>query len=84
MSGNRLAVRRYRFRRASEPPVPGHGDLMRRAFEDAAVSVARMNGLKTVTINVGVFVNRKWETWMESIGYVFNRTEGAWIKTITL
>lgn len=80
--GGSLAVRRWRTQRLKAPP--GHGRLMHEAFEDAAVSVARMNGLKTVTIDIGVIINRTWGKWLTSIGYVYNRAEGVWIKTINL
>jgi hypothetical protein len=80
--GSTLAVRRFRIARVAAPP--GQGSLVSEAFEDAAVSVARANGLKTVTINVGVIVNPGWREWLESLGYVYNQAEGGWIKTIIL
>ncbi len=80
--GSRLAVRRFRIERVKAPP--GQGSLVSESFEDAAASVARMNGLKTVTIDVGIITNPGWREWLEGLGYVFNQTEGAWIKTIQL
>jgi hypothetical protein len=80
--GSRLSVRRYRIERVNAPP--GQGSLVSESFEDAAASVARMNGLKTVTIDVGRITNPGWREWLEGLGYVFNQTEGTWIKTITL
>jgi hypothetical protein len=80
--GSRLAVRRFRIERVNAPP--GQGSLVSEAFEDAAATVARTNGLKSVTINVGVIINPGWREWLEGLGYVFVQTEGAWIKTIKL
>jgi hypothetical protein len=79
--GASLAVRRWRIQRLKAPP--GQGRAMHEAFEDAAVSVARANGLKTVIIDVGVIINRAWAKWLKSIGYVRNQ-DNVWIKTITL
>jgi hypothetical protein len=80
--GSRLAVRRFKIQRVGAPP--GHGSLTSEAFEDAAVSVARTNGLKSVTIDVGVITNPGWREWLESLGYVYTPAEGGWIKTIIL
>src|SRR5574337_576193 len=80
--GSRLAVRRFRIARVNAPP--GHGDLMRRAFDQAAVATARRYGLKTVSIDVGIIINPEWRVLMEDLGYVYTPAEGAWIKTITL
>lgn len=80
--GSRLAVRRFRIERVAAPP--GQGSVLSEAFEDAAAAVARKNGLKTVTIDVGIIVNPGWREWLESLGYVYTAAEGGWIKTITL
>jgi hypothetical protein len=42
--------------------------VMNQAFEDAAVRVARNNGLKQVTINVGRITNPSWRVYLESRG----------------
>ncbi len=80
--GSNLAVKRFRIDRVNAPP--GYGSIAAEAFEDAATNVARSHQMKSVTINVGIFTNPGWRVWMESLGYVFNRTEGAWIKVIKL
>ncbi len=80
--GTSLAVKRFEIRRVA---IDGAGGkVAAEAFEDAAVNVARSRGLKSVSINVGVIVNPGWRQWMESMGYIFVQTEGAWIKTIKL
>ena len=53
-------------------------------FEKAAVEVARLNGAKSVTINVGIIINAGWKKLLEARGYVHVLEEGAWIKTINL
>jgi hypothetical protein len=63
---------------------------MRAAFEEAAANVARINGLRTVTIDVGFITNPGWREVLEQVGYV--RTVivtpagpmNTWIKTISL
>lgn len=80
--GSNLAVKRFEIRRVNAPP--GHGSIAAEAFEDAAMNVARSHQMKSVSINVGVIINPGWRQWMESLGYVFNQAEGAWIKTIKL
>jgi hypothetical protein len=80
--GSRLAVRRFRIARVNAPP--GHGDIMRMAFDQAAVATARRYGLKTVSIDVGVIINPGWIEFMKDAGYKYIQTEGAWIKTIAL
>jgi Domain of unknown function (DUF4157) len=80
--GTNLAVKRFEIRRVA--PGGAGGKVAAEAFEDAAANVARSHGLKSVSINVGVIVNPGWRQWMESMGYVFVQTEGAWIKTIKL
>ena len=84
VQGSRLAVRRFESKIPHVLRGKGLGSRMNAAFEEAAVSVAYMNGVKTVTINVGIITNPGWRVLMEARGYVFNRAEGAWIKTITL
>jgi GNAT superfamily N-acetyltransferase len=80
--GSNLAVRRLEAVLPPSQRGQGLGTQLVEAFEEAAVSVARANGLKTVTINVGVFTNESWRLRMEARGYVYTPTEGAWIKTI--
>ena len=84
IQGSRLAVRRFESKIPHALRGKGLGSRVNAAFEEAAVSVAYMNGVKTVTINVGFVRNPGWRVLLEARGYVFNRTEGAWIKTITL
>jgi Domain of unknown function (DUF4157) len=79
--GTHLAVKRFEIRRVADG---AGGKVAAEAFEDAAVNVARSQGLKSVSINVGVIVNPGWRQWMETMGYVFVQKEGAWIKTIKL
>jgi hypothetical protein len=82
--GNVLAVRRF----MSELPeaLRGRGTGMRvtAACEDAAVEIGRLNGAKTVTIDVGLIINPGWRTLLEARGYVHILTEGKWVKTIKL
>lgn len=86
--GDRLAISRYSTHRVNAPR--GQGQVINEAFEDAAVAVARKNGLKTVTINVGKVTNPGWREYLESIGYKKTaiNTEGGvtfdWVKTVTL
>jgi len=87
--GRRLVVSRYSTQRVNAPP--GHGRVMNAAFEDAVVAIARKNGLKTVTIDVGMIINPGWRVYLESIGYVRTMTEtvgggfvNSWVKTIKL
>jgi hypothetical protein len=88
--GRRLIISRY----SSEIPEAlrgaGLGGRVNAAFEDAAVATARMNGLKTVTIDVGRIVNPGWREYLEARGYVKTAIETDtgmafdWIKTIEL
>jgi hypothetical protein len=80
--GTNLAVKRFEIKKVA--PDGMRGKLAAEAFEDAAVNVARSHGMKSVTINVGIFTNPVWREWMESMSYVFVQAEGAWIKTIKL
>jgi hypothetical protein len=47
----------------------GTGPHVTLAFEKAAIEVGHMNGAKTVTINVGIIVNRGWQKLLETRGY---------------
>ena len=60
--------------------------VVRAAFEEAAVNVARINGLKTVTIDVGFIINPGWRVVLENLHYVRTTVGGltTWIKTINL
>jgi hypothetical protein len=87
--GKTLAISRHSTQRVNAPG--GHGRVMNQAFEDAAVQVARDNGMKRVTINVGRITNPSWRVHLESHGYVRTNTptdDGGfnidWIKTIKL
>ncbi len=89
--GSRLAVSRYSSQIAPALRGRGLGGRVNAAFEEAAVTAARMNGLKTVTIDVGMIVNPGWRVYLESRGYVRTMVNNAyggfsnnWIKTITL
>jgi hypothetical protein len=80
----RLAVKRYLM--VAENPGLGQGSVVRAAFEEAAVNIARINGLKTVTIDVGFIVNPGWRVILENLHYVRTTVGGltTWIKTINL
>ena len=85
--GKTLAISRYSTQRVGAPG--GHGRVMNQAFEDAAVQVARSNGMKRATINVGRITNPSWRVHLESQGYVRTQTDTGdggfnidWIKTI--
>jgi Domain of unknown function (DUF4157) len=87
--GERLIVSRFKL--VADVPGAGQGSIMREAFEEAAVDVARRKGLKTVTIDVGIVTNEGWRVVLEGVGYVRTQisTSGggfatAWIKTIHL
>jgi hypothetical protein len=80
--GSTLAVRRFQ----SKAAVPGQGTGARlvRDFEDAAAELGRLNGSKTVTIDVGIITNPGWREFLEARGYVFTPKAGGWVKTIEL
>ena len=88
--GRNLAVSRFSSHVAPALRGQGQGSLINAAFEEAAVAAARMNGLKTVTIDVGIIVNPGWRVLLESRGYVKTMTQTAdgfsngWVKTIKL
>jgi hypothetical protein len=75
-----LAVKR--FMTYASTPGQGIGYRMAKEFEDAAVVVGRVNGAKTVTVNVGVIVNKGWQKVLAGRGYGYIASEGGWIKTI--
>ena len=82
--GSRLAIKRSKMTVLKEVERgQGKGSRMVRDFEDAAVEVARSNGLKSVTIDVGFITNPGWRQVLESMGYVRNATND-WVKTIKL
>jgi hypothetical protein len=80
--GSVLAVKRF-MSKALEPGK-GAGYRMAKEFEDAAAEVGRLNGAKTVTVDVGIIINPGWRQILESRGYVHIMEEGAWVKTIKL
>lgn len=87
--GERLVVSRFKI--VADVPGAGQGSIMRDAFEEAAVDVARGKGLKAVTIDVGIVTNERWRVVLEGVGYVrtqVSRPGGgfatSWIKTINL
>ncbi|HEY1248213.1 MAG TPA: DUF4157 domain-containing protein, partial [Nitrososphaera sp.] len=83
-TGSELAVSRSGIAAAS--PGMGAGTQVTRAFEEAAVELGRLNGAKTVTIDVGRIINPGWREIMEARGYVRTLTEEGinWIRTIKL
>jgi len=82
--GNTLVVRRFMSKLPDALRGQGTGMRVTAAFEDAAVEVARLNGAKTVTIDVGIIVNPGWRQLLEARGYIHVMEQGAWIKTIKL
>jgi hypothetical protein len=77
--GSTVAVKRI----MSSAAVPGQGTgyVMAIEFERAAVEVGRMNGAKTVTVDVGIIVNEGWKKVLEGRGYV-EISPWQWVKTI--
>lgn len=82
--GSTLVVRRFMSKLPDALRGQGTGMRVVAAFEDAAAEVARLNGAKTVTIDVGIIINPGWRQLLEARGYIHVLTEGAWIKTIKL
>lgn len=82
--GSRLAVKRFMSKLPAAAQGVGIGTRLSMDFEEAAVTVARMRGFKSVTIDVGIIVNPAWRVFLEARGYVHNLTAGSWIKTIIL
>ena len=82
--GSTLVVRRFMSKLPEALRGQGTGMRVMAAFEDAAAEVARLNGAKTVTIDVGIIINPGWRTLLEARGYVHILEQGAWIKTIKL
>lgn len=82
--GSTLVVRRFMSKVPEMLRGQGTGMRVTAAFEDAAVEVARLNGAKTVTIDVGIIINPGWRQLLEARGYIHVLEEGAWIKTIKL
>jgi predicted GNAT family acetyltransferase len=82
--GNTLVVSRFMSKLPDALRGQGTGMRVTAAFEDAAVEVARLNGAKTVTIDVGIIINPGWRQLLEARGYIHVMEQGAWIKTIKL
>lgn len=82
--GNTLVVSRFMSKLPDALRGQGTGMRVTAAFEDAAVEVARLNGAKTVTIDVGIIINPGWRQLLEARGYIHVMEQGAWIKTINL
>jgi hypothetical protein len=83
--GSRLAVKRLMMLVEMEQRGQGQGYVMRAMFEEAAKNVARINGFKTVTIDVGLIVNEGWQVVLKAAGYVPSSDSiPYWIKTIPL
>lgn len=80
--GNTLLVSRWMSKLPEALRGKGTGMQIAREFEDAAVEVARVNGAKTVKVDVGTIVNPGWREVLEARGYVYVAKEGSWIKTI--
>jgi len=82
--GSVLAVRRFMSKLPEALRGKGTGTRVTAAFEDAAVEIGRLNGAKTVTIDVGIIINPGWRELLEARGYVHILEDGAWVKTIKL
>ena len=82
--GSVLAVRRFMSKLPEALRGRGTGTRVTAAFEDAAVEIGRLNGAKTVTIDVGIIINPGWRELLEARGYVHILEDGAWVKTIKL
>lgn len=82
--GSVLAVRRFMSKLPEALRGRGTGLQVTAAFEQAASEVGRLNGVKTVTIDVGLVINAGWRSILESRGYVHILEEGRWVKTIKL
>jgi hypothetical protein len=80
--GSVLAVKRFMSKALK--PGQGAGYRMAKEFEDAAAEVGRLNGAKTVTVDVGIIINPGWRQILEARGYVKLVNEGRWVKTIAL
>jgi Domain of unknown function (DUF4157) len=78
--GSVLAVKRFMSKALK--PGQGAGYRMAKEFEDAAAEVGRLNGAKTVTVDVGIIINPGWRQILEARGYVWIVEEGRWVKTI--
>jgi hypothetical protein len=78
--GGVLAVKR--FMSYANAPGQGIGYRMAKEFEQAAVAIGRANGARTVTVNVGVIINKGWQKVLAGRGYGYIASEGGWIKTI--
>jgi hypothetical protein len=65
--------------KAMEPPpldltpnpskIPGAGSLVQKAFEKAAIRVARQEGATGVRIELGTVQNQRWAGWLQRAGY---------------
>lgn len=82
--GSVLAVRRFMSKLPEALRGQGTGTQVIAAFEEAAAKVGRLNGAKTVTIDVGIIINPGWRVLLEARGYVHILKEGSWVKTIKL
>jgi len=82
--GNVLAVRRFMSHLSEALRGQGTGMRVTAAFEHAAAEVGRLNGAKTVTIDLGIIINPGWRWLLEARGYVHIVAEGRWVKTIEL
>lgn len=82
--GSTLLVTRWMSKLPQALRGKGTGMQIAREFEDAAVEVARVNGAKTVKVDVGTIINPGWQEVLKARGYVYLAKEGKWVKTINL
>jgi uncharacterized protein DUF4157 len=80
--GSTMVVSRFMSKAAK--PGQGAGFRMAKEFEDAAAEVGRLNGAKTVKVDVGTIINPGWREVLEARGYEYIAEEGVWVKTIKL
>jgi hypothetical protein len=51
--------------------IPGRGNLIHGAFEQAAIDAARASGARSVRVGVDTVINSKWAAELQSLGYQF-------------
>lgn len=75
MRGSELTVTQMTIVNASR--IPGQGRLIHRAFEQAAIEVARQSGASTARVALKLVQNKKWAAYLESQGYAFQTINNA-------
>ncbi len=82
--GSELTVTQMTIVNASK--IPGRGRLIHRAFEQAAIEVARQSGASTARVALKLVQNKKWAAYLESQGYAFqtiNNASGGFSRVLT-